>query len=235
MPNAPGCFGLPEARGCYKHCVADAERKLTRAERKERTRQQLIDAAAELLRTEGVSAVTTTRITQAVGVTQPAFYVHFRNVDECLSIAAEQLATRMLTLLREARATVRAKPGEDVEGALNNTLQVLLSEPKLVEIFLQYRRDTSSAVGQLLAATYDRARAELAEDMELGAQLLGVPEGVLPSARIQADLLAALALGAIELILDGRAERTDIVRSLMGVVQGVISIAHGAALPTSAE
>ena len=203
----------------------DGERKLTRAERKQRTRQQLIDAAAELARTEGVSAVTTTRITSAVGVTQPAFYVHFRNIDECLGIAAEQLASRMLALLREARATVRENPGTDIRKTIDDSLKVLLSEPNLLQIFLQYRRDTSSAVGQSLAATYDRARAELAEDMELGARLLGVPEGALPSARVQADLLAALALGAAEALLDGRAERDEVVGSLMGLVQAVVTAA----------
>ena len=84
-----------------------APRRLTRAEKKERTRNQLIQAAAELARTGGVAAVTTTAVTARVGVTQPAFYVHFKNVDEILAVAAEEISSRITQILREVRAAGR--------------------------------------------------------------------------------------------------------------------------------
>ena len=72
------------------------------------TRARLIQVAIELVRTEGLAALTTSRITRAAGIAQPGFYAHFRNVEEVLQTAVMQVIEEM----RENRATRADGPAQ---------------------------------------------------------------------------------------------------------------------------
>ncbi len=200
-----------------------APRRLTRAEKKERTRSQLIEAAADLARTGGVAAVTTTAVTARVGVTQPAFYVHFKNVDEILAVAAEEISSRITHILREVRATGRERgPIENSETTVRQSLEALISEPAMLDIFLRYRRDTTSALGNAIMACEARARRELAEDLAQGALKVGFDVDRLPPLTLVADTFASLFIGGLESIRDERARLDDVVMMLQSVVRGTV-------------
>ncbi|MGE0323171.1 MAG: TetR/AcrR family transcriptional regulator [Polyangiaceae bacterium] len=200
-----------------------APRRLTRAEKKERTRSQLIQAAAELARTGGVAAVTTTAVTARVGVTQPAFYVHFKNVDEILAVAAEEISSRITQILREVRAAGRERgPIENSENTVRQSLEALISEPAMIDIFLRYRRDTTSALGNAIMACEARARRELAEDLAQGAAKVGFDMAKLPPLTLVADTFVSLFIGALESIRDERAELEDTVKMLQAVIRGTV-------------
>lgn len=200
-----------------------APRRLTRAEKKERTRSQLIQAAAELARTGGVAAVTTTAVTARVGVTQPAFYVHFKNVDEILAVAAEEISSRITQILREVRAAGRERgPIENSETTVRLSLEALISEPAMLDIFLRYRRDTTSALGNAIMACETRARRELAEDLAQGAAKVGFDVAKLPPLSLVADTFVSLFIGGLESIRDERAEIEQVVRMLQAVIRGTV-------------
>lgn len=65
-------------------------------------RMQILDAALKLFAQKGMAQVTTRQIAQAVGISQPSLYAHFRSADE---IAAE-LCARAFTTLAEAMKDV---------------------------------------------------------------------------------------------------------------------------------
>ncbi|MBC2668874.1 TetR/AcrR family transcriptional regulator [Novosphingobium piscinae] len=69
-------------------------------------RAQILDAALKLFAQKGMAQVTTRQIAQAVGISQPSLYAHFRSADE---IAAE-LCVRAFAALAEAMARVVAVP-----------------------------------------------------------------------------------------------------------------------------
>jgi AcrR family transcriptional regulator len=58
----------------------------------ENQRQRLLDAAIGILLGEGMAKFTSTRIAELAGLHKPAFYAHFKNVDECLQAVALQVA-----------------------------------------------------------------------------------------------------------------------------------------------
>lgn len=79
---------------------------VTRAAQRAATRQAMLEAAVELICSEGLAAVTSRRIAQAVGVSQSAVMYHFPTRQELHTAAAAQLGER---IEREARAMVEAE------------------------------------------------------------------------------------------------------------------------------
>ncbi|AYJ50221.1 TetR family transcriptional regulator [Rhodococcus sp. P1Y] len=75
----------------------------TRAERKERTRQALIDGTLDLLRDRSFASVSLREVTRSAGIVPTAFYRHFASMED-LGVALVEDSMRMLRqMLRDAR------------------------------------------------------------------------------------------------------------------------------------
>lgn len=75
----------------------------TRAERKERTRQALIDGTLELLRDRSFASVSLREVSRSAGIVPTAFYRHFASMED-LGVALVEDSMRMLRqMLRDAR------------------------------------------------------------------------------------------------------------------------------------
>src|ERR1041385_42792 len=59
------------------------------------TRQRLVQAVIDIVRGDGLGALTTVEITRRAGIAQPGFYKHFPNVDACLEEATKQMLEGM--------------------------------------------------------------------------------------------------------------------------------------------
>ena len=77
--------------------TADATRKLTQGERTAITRRQILDAAVELLYSEGYAATTTLRIQEVAGVSRGRLLHQFPSRDVLLVAAVEHLVTARVT------------------------------------------------------------------------------------------------------------------------------------------
>lgn len=77
----------------------------TRAQRKERTRQALLDRALELHADRSFASVSLREVARAAGIVPTAFYRHFASMDE-LGVALAEDSMRVLRrMLRDARRT----------------------------------------------------------------------------------------------------------------------------------
>ncbi|MDJ0394446.1 TetR family transcriptional regulator [Rhodococcus sp. G-MC3] len=75
----------------------------TRAERKERTRQALMDGTLDLLRDRSFASVSLREVTRSAGIVPTAFYRHFSSMED-LGVALVEDSMRMLRqMLRDAR------------------------------------------------------------------------------------------------------------------------------------
>lgn len=205
--------------------------RLGRKQRKDRTRQLLIDAAIDIVRQGGIEALTTTRLASAAGITQPGFYVHFENVEHCLQAAAEQLCERFLDLQRNTRQLAGSLiSGPDTLGKqevffsiCEQTLARAISERRLLEVVLRHRHDSSSAIGRRIGKALDRTRRDIADDLERAARRMGFPEPLQKRRELLADILLWLFLGAVEALLQGRhPEREALVAELARVTRSVL-------------
>jgi AcrR family transcriptional regulator len=95
--------------------------EITRQERKQRTRQALLDAALELLAEQSFSSLSLRQVTRAAGVVPTAFYRHFEDMQELgLALIDESFRT-LRAMLREARADPRT-----YEHMIRNSIEILV-------------------------------------------------------------------------------------------------------------
>ena len=175
------------------------------------TRARLIRVAIELLRGEGLSSMTTSRIAKAAGIAQPGFYAHFKNTDELVSTAVLEILEEMRRKTLEARRSAfeRLQNYEELSNialmrqAFEDGLDVLLADPTFAELLLRYRRDPS-LLGGLLREAARRTREDLTEDIWTTAQRFGFRAEHYPQVAFWSEQILGLFLTAAEALLDGR-------------------------------
>ncbi len=84
--------------------MAEAEpNSESRAERKERTRRAILDAALQLLEETSLVALSLRQVAKEVGVVPTAFYRHFESIDELGLALVDESFAALRDLLRDAR------------------------------------------------------------------------------------------------------------------------------------
>lgn len=150
------------------------------------TRDRILDAAAELMRTRGVARATTKEIARAAGLSEAALYKHFAD--------KAQLILHVMTERMPGLPAVRVRPGEGgVEDNLRELsrgmldfyqqafpmMGSLLAEPALMaaqrDAMRQYGTGPEhpvAALAEYLRAERDLGRIAAAADPDAGAALL---------------------------------------------------------------
>ena len=98
------------------------ENGATRRERKQRTRQALIDAALELLEGQSFSSLSLRQVTRAAGIVPTAFYRHFDNMEELGLALIDDSFQTLRAMIRAARADPRT-----YEHAIANSVELLVT------------------------------------------------------------------------------------------------------------
>jgi AcrR family transcriptional regulator len=116
------------SRGASRHTGTHQRR--TQAERRQHTRQALLDAALEQL-DNGITfdQLSLRRVARAAGVVPAAFYRHFESMDELALALVEESVRTLRSMLREAR-----------EGGLEPERIITRSVEILVEHVREHRR-----------------------------------------------------------------------------------------------
>ncbi|HZG89789.1 MAG TPA: TetR family transcriptional regulator [Pseudonocardia sp.] len=195
------------------------------------TRQRLLTTAVRLLREEGEAAVSTTRLTQEVGIVQSGFYSHFPSVEACLAEAAAVVVAEVRNPVRQWMDELHHQESDEPALVLERTVahfvQVLgIIEPRraFLDLMERYRRAPGS-LGEALAALH----AELVGDVRDYLVRLWRQED-LPTAspqaeriRLVADLIVAMAVSAAAALGDDRGlRREDAARALAVGVNAVV-------------
>jgi AcrR family transcriptional regulator len=206
---------------------ATTDRRARRVDpRRERTRQRLIDATAEIVRAAGVGALTTVEITRRAGVHQPAFYAHFDDVGDCLAATAVGVTTRVRLLYAALHGTAifQDAPVERVGQVLQRMYELALIERPFAELFVHNRLDRS-ALGVGLRGVVQDARAEVREDFRRLARQMGISRRLSANVAIVADLSVAAVLAGLEHLVDNpeanpREVAWAIARQIKGLSDG---------------
>jgi AcrR family transcriptional regulator len=135
---------------------------VTRAAQREATRQAMLEAAVDLVCSEGLAAVTTRRVAQVVRVSQSAVMYHFPTRQELHAAAVARLAEG---IEREARTSVEA------------TLEDSAFDPaRMLELTWRiFATPQALAVAQLwMAAGAEPAYVRTVRELELKIVALGM-------------------------------------------------------------
>jgi TetR/AcrR family transcriptional repressor of nem operon len=158
-------------------------------EQKERSHETILESAARLLRSRGISGASVADVMKGAGLTVGGFYAHFANkkelVDEAIRRTGAELRERLFARIEE-------KPAEDrAEVVLKRYLSVALRDAP------QEGCPLPAIVGEVAttAPEHRQALSELVESMSNRLQ------GLLPPARLLPP--RTLALGLVALMLGG--------------------------------
>ena len=180
---------------------------------RESTRERLLLAAIELIGKCGPESLSTVNITEAAGFAQASFYMHFKNVDECLGAAAERVAGEVRAFI----AVHRRRTHEAVVANATTTvahfepvLRLFLERRQLAEILVRHRHDRSP-VGGAMRKMMEGLRADLIADSWSLACSLGIRRKHYQRVALTAEFILAQVMAAGEALLDGRFTDADIV------------------------
>jgi AcrR family transcriptional regulator len=150
------------------------------ADRGRRTREQLLDAAAQLVGEVGWGAVTTRLVAERAGVNAALVHYHFSSVQELLSTAALQFAEKVLA--ESADALRAADPADGIERMLEELSRYTGTDPEsllLAEALLashrlpELRTSLAVLVAGFRARVADWLRGADVKDADAVALLLG--------------------------------------------------------------
>ena len=188
------------------------------------TRQRLLDAAVELLLTEGTPGITTVRLTEKAGVVQSAFYNHFRSVGECREAALAEVESQILPLSGGLTIELQAEgstAAEDVERLLTVVFEVALERPALFRMLTHRHREPE--IGAMIDQLMENIKSDIFNAITAETSRLN---HLCPAeAETAAALLASTVLASLDQVLDGAPpDRVARVASLILTV-GIFGLA----------
>lgn len=179
---------------------------LSRAERKERTRQSILDAALRLATEETLAAVSLRQVTREVGIVPTAFYRHFASLEELgLALVDESFAS--------LRAMIRAAREGDpaIEDIVRNSVEVLVEHVHAHRTHFHFiareRFGGVAAVREAIGHELQLFERELAADV---ARLPTMDTWSNEDLRILANLIVNAMVATAEQLLDAPPGRREI-------------------------
>lgn len=165
----------------------------------------MLDAAVDILRLEGLPALTTVRVTREAGIVQSGFYAHFKNPEHLQQELAERVGLKLREHMASWMAAMRAGSGDEADLAerYEHVLTLFRDESSIVDLFLRYRRSPST-LGKVLGHLHTQLRADFFQYLRERA---GDPDTIRPhlgTIGVHADTLVAAVLGVAEGVVDGR-------------------------------
>jgi len=165
----------------------------------------MLEAAVDLLRSEGLPSLTTVRVTREAGIVQSGFYAHFKNPEHLQQELADRAGRELREHMATWMATMRASTAEEgsLAASYEQVLTLFRDQTSLIDLFLRFRR-SNSPMGKVLGHLHTQLRADFFQYLREHA---GPPETIrahLGTIGVHADTLVAALLGVAEGIVDGR-------------------------------
>ncbi len=139
-----------------------------REERKQHTRQSLLQAALKLAAGgRSLASLGLREVTREAGVVPTAFYRHFADMDELLLALVDEVTLTLRRLLREARVTALGSPRFVIQSSVQIFLEFVRANARAFEILAQERSGASPRVREAINREVRFFVGELAEDLRL--------------------------------------------------------------------
>jgi AcrR family transcriptional regulator len=166
----------------------------SRQQRKERTRQAILDTALELSTKEPLAALSLRTIAKEVGIVPTAFYRHFSSIEE-LGVALSEISVAELRkLLTEIRNQTQTSP-EPLKATITAILNGYENQPALYSFLVRERICGPALVREHINHDLQLVAREVATDL---ARLPRLRTWSTEDLTTLADLLLTQALNAIE-------------------------------------
>lgn len=183
----------------------------SRRERKERTRQAILDAALDLVAEEGLAALSLRQLTRAVGIVPTAFYRHFASIDELGLALVDRSFASLRLMIREAR-----QGNPQLSGVIRSSVAILVqhvhSDRTYFRFIARERFGGVPVVRRAIRHELELFERELATDL---ARLPGLDTWTAEDLRVMANLIVNALVATAEDILDAPPERPEVEREIV--------------------
>jgi AcrR family transcriptional regulator len=184
-------------------------RAATRSERKEATRQAILDAALLLSADTGLAGLSLRSVAKAVGIVPTAFYRHFASIEELGIALVDEAFASLRQVLRDLRREM------DVQRVIADSVAILVRnvrERRGHFMFIARERVGGlPAVREAIRHELGLFERELAADV---ARLPGVQEWTAEDLRVLANLIVGSMVETAEAIITAPTARPDIEREI---------------------
>jgi AcrR family transcriptional regulator len=187
---------------------------ISRQERKQRTRQALLDAALDLLGDRGFASLSLREVAKAAGIVPTAFYRHFAAMDDLGVALVEESMRSLRHMIRSARTTPQAS--STLIASSVHTLHQHVRAQRAHFRFIARERYGTGAVSRAIAVELKLFASDLAVDL---ARLDGLREWPTEDLHLLADLIVAAMLATVLDLLDVRPDDTEADAAIVHVAQ----------------
>ncbi len=178
------------------------ENGATRQERKQHTRQALLEAALGLLEEQSFSSLSLRQVTRAAGIVPTAFYRHFDDMEELGLILIDESFRTLRAMLRAARSDPPTN-----EHVIRNSVEVLVGYVHEHDTHFRFiARERFGGVAALRHAIHREIRlfaSELATDL---ARFPYLERWTTEDLQLLAGLMVNAMVSTAEAILDAPPE-----------------------------
>lgn len=193
--------------------LAGVTESISRQERKQRTRQALLDAALDLLGERGFASLSLREVTKQAGIVPTAFYRHFASMDELGVALVEESMRSLRHMIRSARATPRAS-SELITGSVRILHEHVRAQRAHFRFIARERYGGTGAVSRAIAVELKLFASDLAVDL---ARLDGLREWPTDDLHLLADLIVAAMLATVLDLLDVRPDDAEAGRRIVHI------------------
>lgn len=191
-----------------------------RAQQKEKTRRQLIDAAlGQLSADRSFSSLSLREVAKEAGLAPTSFYRHFSDMDELGLTLVDEAGLTLRQLMRQARQRI-AKGGSVIKISVHTFMEFIESNGNIFRLLLRERSGTSAAFRAAVNREIRYFTLELSDYLQAANKL----DAQVALLQAKAAVTIVFSAGADALDIDIK-EREQLAEN---VVQQLRFIARGA-------
>ena len=188
---------------------------ISRQERKQRTRQALLDAALELLDERGFASLSLREVAKHAGIVSTAFYRHFASMDELGVALVEESMRSLRHMIRSARTRPLAS-AQLIASSVHTLHEHVRAQRAHFRFIVRERYGGTGAVSRAIAVELKLFASDLAVDL---ARLDGLREWSTDDLHMLADLIVAAMLATVLDLLDVRPDDTEAGQAIVHIAQ----------------
>jgi len=186
------------------------QRVVTRSERKEATRQAILDAALDLSAGTGLAGLSLRSVAKAVGIVPTAFYRHFHSIEELGVALVDEAFASLRQVLRDIRKEM------EIERVIDDSVSILVRnvrERRGHFLFIARERVGGLVpVQEAIRHELGLFERELAMDV---ARLPGVDAWSTEDLRVLANLIVGSMVETAEALITAPPGRPDLEREVV--------------------
>ncbi|MCF8572053.1 TetR family transcriptional regulator [Gordonia sp. HY002] len=186
----------------------------SRAEKKEQTRQALLDTTIDLVDDRSFGSISLREVSRGAGIVPTAFYRHFASMED-LGVTLVEDAMRMLRgALRKARRDLASRGMPTARDSLDILLTKVRSDEKQFRFLVREQHGGVAEVRRAIGTELRLLSRELAIDL---ARTPALASWEAEDLEIAADLIVTIMMTTVAELLDGdgrdATERTLVARA----------------------